>query len=154
MGGGFKVPLIWRGKGSHGPDVEAVLLIPLVVAVESKPSVTTALNQIGQILRYKESGVYDSVILRLQGEPRDKKDLDILKRYANENGVGIVIGKGPHDPPGRDKVILPAKLDFKGNPYKFFTENRVSFREDITEEQDLADALKHLVANRKYFRVV
>jgi len=144
--------MMWKPRGSHGPDVEMILYVPIAVAIESKPTVDVALKEIGQVIKYARSGMYDAVLVRLEKPPgANNAGLRTLMDIARQQGIGIVLGGGTHAPLiGSERVLIKALLELHGNPVLLYQKRKkmsIIYRNvDTVEEQ-----LKDLSCFRRYF---
>lgn len=144
--------VMWKPRKSHGPDVEMIIYIPIVVAVESKLTVDVALKEIGQVIKYARTRLYDAVLIRLEHPPADSNaGLRTLIDVAEQHGIGIILGGSTYAPlTGSEQVIAKALLGLQGDPVLLYRRrggmNILSKRADNTEDQ-----LKDLSHFRKYF---
>ena len=146
------VRMMWRKRGSHGPDVEMILYIPVTIAVESKPTADVALREIGQVIKYARSGVYDAVLLRLEGSERScNAELRDLIEVAKQHGIGVVLGGEAYAPLiGIEQVLVGARLGLHGDPVALHQKRREMTT--VSREVSCAEELlKDLSCFRDYF---
>jgi hypothetical protein len=128
---------IWRKLESGGPDVEEIALIPVAIAVESKRTLSAALDDLEQIIGYVTSSYYDAVILRLRDRPSEEE----LRKASPliRHGVGIVVGEDEYAPLGfRDHVIVSAGLRLRGNVSELF--RRMNGKANLAACSDSSDS--------------
>lgn len=144
--------IMWKQRGSHGPDVEMILYMPIAIAVESKPTVDVALKEIGQVIKYARSEMYDAVLVRLENPPRtNSPELRTLIDVAKQHGVGIVLGGETYAPlTGFEQVIVRAPLRLHGNPVALY-QKRWKMKIVSKDVSDIEEQLKDLSNFRKYF---
>jgi len=149
------IRMLWNQRGSHGPDVEAVMLIPIAVAIESKRTSRDAVDGIGQVINYMESGLYDSVFINIEDEPsQDDKDFKLLLDRAQEMGVGILVGGEEYSAPhqyGEKQVRLKAVLDLQGDPLALLQERQKYMRELRVAEESTESYIGALSSYRRIF---
>jgi len=147
------IRMMWTQRISHGPDVEEILYMPIAVAVESKPTVATALKEIGQIIKYAKSGVYDSVFVRLETPPRTgSAELRILMEVARQHGIGIVLGGDTYAPlTGSESILLWAPLKLHGDPAMLYQKRR-KMKYIIRNTSTVEAQLRDLLFSRRYFK--
>ncbi len=143
--------LIWRKLEAGGPDVEMISLIPVAIAVESKRTLTAALDSLDQIIGYVAGSLYDAVILRLRNYPSEEelRKAEPLIRH----GAGIVIGEDEYAPLGHlDRVLISADLRMRGNVVEVF--RRINKKASSIEYSysNIDDVLRHLSSLRRFFR--
>jgi len=147
--------MLWNQRGSHGPDVEAVMLIPIAVAVESKRTSSVALKEIGQVINYVESGLYDSVFINIEDEPsQDDEDFKRLLNHAQRLGVGILVGGEEYSAPhqyGEKQVRLKAVLDLQGDPLALLQERQKYMLELRVAEESTESYIGVLSSYRRIF---
>jgi len=147
--------MMWTSRGSHGPDVEAVMLIPIVVAVESKRTSSVALKEIGQAIKYVESKLYDSVFINIEDEPsQDDEDFKRLLNHAQRLGVGILVGGEPYSAPyqySEKQVRLKAVLGLHGDPLALLRERQKYMRELRVAEESTENYIGALSSYRRIF---
>ena len=110
--------MMWRSKGSRGPDVEMILPLPITVAIESKNTIAEALEDFDQIIRY--STKYDAIFIRLlkYNTRQDVKEkYKILQSLADRYRIGILIGEDPYSPlMGSEEVLKRSRLSLNSDP--------------------------------------
>lgn len=143
---------MWKQRGSHGPDVEMILYMPIAVAVESKPTVDVALKEIGQVIKYARSGMYDAVLVRLENPPRTgSAELRTLIDAAKQHGIGIVLGGETYAPlTGFEQVLVRAPLGLHGNPVALY-QKRGKMKVVSRDISTIEEQLKDLSCFRRYF---
>ncbi|MGC9021418.1 MAG: hypothetical protein ACP5KE_09460 [Candidatus Methanodesulfokora sp.] len=143
--------ILWRSLASGGPDVEMIMFVPVAIAVESKRTLTAALDDLDQIIGYVAGSLYDAVILRLRnypGEEELRKAEPLIRR-----GVGIVIGEDDYAPLGHfDRVLFSADLKMRGNVIEIF--RRMGGTANLAEYSlnNIEDALTRLSSLRRFFQ--
>lgn len=110
----FSMPLlIWKPRKSSGPDVEQMILVPVLVAVEDKDTPRQAVSDIGQILRYLPR--YDAVFVRVF-DWVDGRAANMLVELAAKHGLGVIVEDKPYEPIGPgSNFIIPAQVAFKNS---------------------------------------
>jgi hypothetical protein len=143
-----QVQILWRAKKSWGPDVEMIVPLPVVVAVESKNTFRKALEDFDQIIGYRTAKEYDAVILRVEKRIEgDEEDLELVLERANKLGIGVVAGGYPYSPlMGTEKVFARAYLDLTSNPGELVRDMGLAL-------QTLKTPLNKLFVFREFFRV-
>ena len=109
--------ILWRARGSWGPDVEMVLPLPVTVAVEAKNTVGDALGDLDQLIGYARKEIYDATILRILHPGGREDDLEKLLRSVRGYGIGVVAGGDAYSPlMGNERVLLKACLRLTSEP--------------------------------------
>jgi len=109
--------ILWRARGSWGPDVEMVLPLPVTVAVEAKNTVGDALGDLDQLIGYARKEIYDAMILRILHPGGREDDLEKLLRSVRGYGIGVVAGGDAYSPlMGNERVLLKACLRLTSEP--------------------------------------
>jgi hypothetical protein len=109
--------ILWRARGSWGPDVEMVLPLPVTVAVEAKNTVGDALGDLDQLIGYARNRAYDAMILRILHPGGREDDLEKLLRAVRGYGIGVVAGGDAYSPlMGNERVLLKACLRLTSEP--------------------------------------
>ncbi|RLF66212.1 MAG: hypothetical protein DRN26_04325 [Thermoplasmata archaeon] len=129
-----------------------ILYMPVAIAVESKPTADVALKEIGQVIKYAGSGMYDAVFVRLENPHRTgNTELRTLIDVAKQLGIGVVLGGEAYAPlTGFEQVLVGAPLRLYGNPVALYQKRRemnVVSRDISTIEEQLKD----LSCFRRYF---
>jgi hypothetical protein len=140
--------ILWRAKKSWGPDVEMILPLPIVVAVESKNTFGQALEDFDQIIGYRTAKKYDAVILRVERRvERDREELELVLEQASKLGIGVVVNGYSYSPlMGAEKVLARACLDLASDPGELI-------REMQPASQILRMPLDRLLVFREFFKV-
>lgn len=140
---------MWRPKKSRGPDVEAIIFLPVVVAVESKRTADGALDKVAQIISYAEDKSYDAVILRLEENPEEAKSYDKLVNLIGRYGVGVVVGGDPYAPlSGSEEVLLKARMKLRPSPA---LELHSEMQQVVVSTEDVGKLVEKLSLYRKFF---
>jgi hypothetical protein len=139
--------ILWRARGSWGPDVEMVLPLPVTVAVEAKNTVGDALGDLDQLIGYARKEIYDATILRILHPGGREDDLKKLLGVAREYGIGVVVGGDAYSPlMGAEEVLLRACLRLTSKPAEVVRGMGVAARA-------LEVPLSMLIEMRKFFEV-
>ncbi|MEM1618675.1 MAG: hypothetical protein QXE77_03895 [Desulfurococcaceae archaeon] len=104
------VKIVWRTRGSWGPDLEYILFVPVLVAVETKRTVKQAEESVNQLISYAEK--YDALFLHLE-EKKDPHEFLALKELAMTRGIGILLGGSRENPLATADIVYAAKLEIK-----------------------------------------
>ncbi len=127
-----------------------ILPLPITVAVESKNTVTDALDDFDQIIRYIESKNYDSVlikILKYSNKQDDSEKFKTLQELADRFKVGILIGEDPYAPlMGNEKVLKRSGLSLYSDPAELLK----SMGSQVLKREM---SLDRLVLFRRFFEV-
>jgi hypothetical protein len=102
---------------SWGPDVEMIVPLPVVLAVESKNTFGDALEDFNQIVGYRIAKKYDAIILRIEKRIKgDEEEHKLVLEKSSKLGIGVVLGGYSYSPlMGTEKVLARASLDFTSN---------------------------------------
>ncbi|MEM4469045.1 MAG: hypothetical protein QXS32_08285 [Candidatus Nezhaarchaeales archaeon] len=111
------IQMLWRYKKTRGPDVEAVIFLPIVVAIESKRTARAAFDSFAQIVTYAKDEKYDAVLLRLEENPdKDSLNENFIELTRNY-GIGVIVGGETYAPlSGSEEVLLKARLRLRSSP--------------------------------------
>jgi hypothetical protein len=139
--------ILWRARGSWGPDVEMVLPLSVTVAVEAKNTVGDALGDLDQLIGYARNRVYDATILRILHPRGREDDLKKLLGAVRGYGIGVVVGGDAYSPlMGTERVLLRACLRLTSEPAEVIREMGLAARA-------LEMPLSMLIEMRKFFEV-
>ncbi|WP_131160166.1 hypothetical protein [Aeropyrum pernix] len=145
--------MLYRRKGSYGPDVEVVLMMPISVAIEDKLSLEVALREFGQVLNYYMSGSYDAVFIRINDVASvDHRRLALLEHMASQHGIGVLVGGSPYSAFTESDVLkLPAVISMKGNPLRVYRRGR-PMTPVIRKADDFEQLIESALRYRSFFR--
>lgn len=126
-----------------------IIYLPIAIAIESKPIVSVALKEIGQVINYTATNLYDAVFIRIESTVwSENNELQMLENVAELHGIGIIAGGETYAPiTNKDKIIQPAFLSLKGDPAKLYQKGC-----GMTLISQLADDFSLQITDLMHFR--
>ncbi|MEM4592439.1 MAG: hypothetical protein QW196_03475 [Sulfolobales archaeon] len=143
------VKMLLRLRKSWGADVEYIVFVPVLVAVESKGTTRQALDSSKQLADYAER--YDALFLHVEDSGLSSEELSALKGLASTYGAGVLLGGSSADPLTTAKLVSVAKLKIKSNldPAIAYLNSRESFKAEFMVGGDLYEQIAQHCLIRK-----